>query len=386
MRIGYRSKRTSPEIPKGYVWIGSLSSIKYRLVPRLAGSEVPVSASPLPRNIYTMSDESGIMGLTQGPFYVMSVSVVSNWDVYGKVVQRDSDGAFIKFNSAVDDVLDATLPELDGMLNRMYMIAIAKDGTLPPDKVQKNVHAAGILALANQVMRVEKSQRIDAAIDFSTLTQKMPIEQLYEKNAHRGARSVEARVDHARDFAPLAAHDYVTGSNARWMNGGLEIFLSRFNSELYYTVTNIDKMNRLGEKAIEAMRNNHDVMPDDDLRWTRVKLPKELPEREPKTEQKKGGQVSHEPNHGNTHRLVETTDLSDIDLSEGKTGPLSRSDRSYGSGRRCAGKYDYLGRPKKDGSKFSSVRWYKKPSPKTERPRDSRGRFVKTNSKNEGRH
>ena len=116
LKSEHRSKKISSEIPKGYVWIGSLSSIKYRLVPRLAGSEVPVSASPLPRNIYTMSDESGIMGLTQGPFYVMSVSVVSNRNIYGKVVQRDSDGAFIKFNSAVYDVLDATLPELDRML------------------------------------------------------------------------------------------------------------------------------------------------------------------------------------------------------------------------------------------------------------------------------
>lgn len=329
-----------PTIPDGFCFIGKLSAIRYSIVPKLGeshaiGNHATASAS-IPRNIYTMSDESGIMGKGQGPFYVMAVSVVSNWDIYGKLAPVDENGEYIKFNSAFPNVYEPTLDNIDSLLNRTYMIAIAKGDSVPKPRTQKYVHAAGILALANEIMRIERSQRIDSVIDYSTLTAKMPIELLYERNAYSRGRLVEANVDHAKSFGPLAMNDYVVGSHARWMNGGIEVCLDRLNTELYYCMTNIDEMERLGDLAVEAMRNNHDRMPEDDLYWTRLKLPDEKPSR---TISK-----SHKSNIGLATKTVDRdvgTERSQCGLRKART---PSSGRGHVSERRNTGRGPRSGR------------------------------------------
>lgn len=340
-----KSVHKAEKAPKGYSLLGNLSAIRYSIVPKMKSGMATISAS-IPRNIYTMSDESGIMGKAQGPFYVMAVSVVSNWDIYGRLAPVDEMGEYIKFNSAMGDVPGTTLANIDSLLNRSYLIAIRKGNDVPKSQTQKRVHAAGILALANQIMKVEHAQRIDSAIDFSTLTEKMPIELLYERNANARGRSVEARVEHARSFGPLAMNDYLVGSYARWMNHGLSVEMEMLNTELYYCITNIEEMDRLGTLAVDAMKNNDEKMPDDDLVWTRLKIPDEKPDRDAIS--KSSRSIAHR-DHCRRKGLGDVTSLSKVVLT-----PESTSTHTY--------------------KKASS-------SGCEDRPRDSKGRFVKSDGK-----
>ena len=287
-----RNSMMPDQVPEGYVHIGTISVMRYT-VRRITLSESKLVSASFPRNIYILGDESGTMGMGQGSYYVMGVSVVSDWNLYGKFVRKDSDGSYIKSKDAFESIFKETVETANSMLERTYMIAIRKGSSTPNKHAQHRIHAGGIMALANHIMRTEKAQRIDVLIDRSKQTLNWPIERIFEENAYRGGRSVEANQGEARNSAPLSMHDYIVGAEARWMRDGTDTYLNKMTTQMYYCITNIDKIEKLGHAAVLAIQQNLAPMPVDSLVWRNIKLPDEKPERDNHTKQNCASESIH---------------------------------------------------------------------------------------------
>lgn len=364
-------------IPEGYSLIGSMSAVK------LVRSEPETVLSRSQRGtLSTGLDESGSMGLDQGDAYLIEASVVSDWDLYGSFALPGKKNYYRKGNKLTLKEFEKFFENVQSVVVGVHVLAIRKDSVEPSAKVMHDIHAGGLTTVAEQVLRTERADRVEATIDFTTQIQPEGLDRrIFEQNPY--GREVSAVTDHAKVNPGLTSNDYIAYAVSEWIRNGNYSYLELSGLNLHYCVTDF------------------------------------------KTMQKIGGRVSHELNHGNTYRPIGITDWSDIDLSLEKMGPethiVGKTDDSgkgytphYTGTRkkdRSSGLDDIIsdsrktfkphtgphGPRKRGGARaspskatskpdFSSVRRYNRASSKKERPRDSRGRFVKKNAKNEGRH
>ena len=327
---GGRVRKTNRNIiPEGYSLIGSMSAV--RLV---HNKPTAVLSRSRKGTLSTGLDESGSMGLDQGDAYLIEASVVSDWDLYGSFALPGKKDYYRKGNKLTLEEFEKFFENVQSVVLGVHVLAIRKDSVEPSAKVMHDIHAGGLATVAEQVLRTERADRVEATIDFTTQIQPEGLDRrIFEQNPY--GRDVSAVTDHAKVNPGLTSNDYITYAVSEWIRNGNYSYLELSGLNLHYCVTDF------------------------------------------KTMQKIGGRVSHELNHGNTYRPIGITDWSDIDLSLGKMGPETHIvGRTDDSGKGYAP--HYTGTRKKDRSSglddiISDSRKTFKPHTGSHRPRKSGG-------------
>lgn len=377
-----RVKTNRTIIPEGYSLIGSMSAVK------LVRSNPETVLSKSQKGILSTGlDESGSMGLDQGDAYLIEASVVSDWDLYGSFALPGKKDYYRKGNKLTLGEFEKFFENVQAVVLGVHVLAIRKDSVEPSAKVMHDIHAGGLATVAEQVLRTERADRVEATIDFTTQIQPEGLDRrIFEQNPY--GRDVSAVTDHAKVNPGLTSNDYIAYAVSEWIRNGNYSYLELSGLNLHYCVTDFKTMQKIGGRVSHELNHGNTYRPIGITDWSDIDL--SLEKMDPETHivgRTDDSGKGYTPHYTGTRKKERPSELDDIISDSRKTfRPLSKSDRPKKSGGGHAEMCDYRGRPKKEGSKFSSVRWYKKPSPKTERPRDSRGRFVKTNAKNEGRH
>ena len=297
------------------------------------------SDSGMSKKLYISIDESGNVGDPKKDRYFVLVACVVN-DYEGfisptkrqlvKQMKKNPDIDEVKFNRHTSSRIPI-IEGVQGSIDYIVYIAIPNQDASKPMKHMMSSRA--LQRIADFILEVERGD-ISVEIDHTDMVGDELAEAIFERNPRRGRRSIDAESkDSSRSFG-LQTHDFITGGIGRLYNRG---------NGSYYALMTATKISLMTQNEWDSLFTDSIA---DELRM-----------------EDPVGNVDHwQKWHDNPEQ------------------------------------YDYRGRPKKDGPgdvaplskvvltpKSTSVRRYKKPSSNTERPRDSRGRFVKTDAKNKGR-
>ena len=115
----------------------------------------------------------------------------------------------------------------------VHVLAIRKDSVEPSAKVMHDIHAGGLATVAEQVLRTEKADHVEATIDFTTQIQQEGLDRrIFEQNPY--GRDVSAVTDHAKVNPGLTSNDYITYAVSEWIRNGNYSYLELSGLNLHY--------------------------------------------------------------------------------------------------------------------------------------------------------
>lgn len=310
--------------------------------PLLKGSMASYSIrsdSGMSKKLYISIDESGTVGdPKKDRYFVLVACVVNDYEGFITPTKRQLIKQMRK-NPDIDEVKFSGHPSsrrpiiegVQGSIDYIVYIAIPNQDASKPMKHMMSSRA--LQRIADFILEVERGD-LSVEIDHTDMVGDELAEAIFERNPRRGRRSVEAESTDSSRSLGLQTHDFITGGIGRVYNRG---------NASYYALMTATKISLMTQDEWSSLFSDSIA---DELRM--------------------------EDHAGVVDKWYDWNENPDYYTRSGR--------RKKGRDPACASLSKVIHDPTN-----KSIRPYKKPSSNTERPRDSRGRFLKMDAKNEGR-
>lgn len=256
----------------GLTRLGSIVALRFTEVDGMSGLRSP-------KGRHVAVDEAGVMGPNQGDVYLIEASVVSDWELFGKLALKNEKGRYKKGNKLTEEEFTQFFEDVDSLLESIYVVAIRKDVVEPSRLVQHDIHAGGLATVARRIFDQEH-ERIDqlkVTLDFSTQVQPPGTEKrIFETNPY--GMEVTAETTQAKRDAGLTANDYLAYAVSEWFRDGRSHHLEMVGGEIQYTVTDYKAMQKIGGWVNHEMNHVDTDRPIEDTAWSYLDVTKDLDE------------------------------------------------------------------------------------------------------------
>ena len=298
------------------------------------------SDSGMSKKLYISIDESGTVGdPKKDRHFVLVACVVNDYEGFisptkrqlVKQMKKKPDIDEVKFNrhkSSRTPIIKAVQDCID------YIVYIAIPNQDASKPMKHMMSSRALQRIADFILEVERGD-ISVEIDHTDMVGDELAEAIFERNPRRGRRSIDAESKDSSRSLGLQTHDFITGGIGRLYNRG---------NGSYYALMTATKISLMTQNEWDSLFTDSIA---DELRM-------------------------EDP----VGKINLWDDWNQNPENYTDSGKLKREKM----GGACASLSKVISKPN-----TSSVRRYKNPSSNKERPRDSRGRFVKTDAKNKGR-
>lgn len=183
------------------------------------------SNSGVVKKLYISIDESGNVGDRKTDrYYVLVACVVSDYEAYirptkkelAKQMRKNPELDEIKFNTHIS----SRRPIIKGAQESIDYIVYIAVPNIDANKPMKHMMSSRALQrIADFILEIEHGD-MSVEIDHTDMVADDLAEAIFEKNPRRGGRSIEAESHESKRSLGLQTHDFITGGIGRVYNRG----------------------------------------------------------------------------------------------------------------------------------------------------------------------